>query len=70
MYDDTGEIWSNCGLMAVSDLESQTAPEKAMLDLAPTCNGRTIATANGDRTVSLFQVDSKSSLVCKLLATC
>ncbi|KAG8963549.1 ribosome biogenesis protein ytm1, partial [Tulasnella sp. 408] len=38
------------------DPNGPTAAEKAMLDLAITSNGRMIATANGDRTISLFQV--------------
>ncbi|KAG8942141.1 ribosome biogenesis protein ytm1, partial [Tulasnella sp. 408] len=38
------------------DLNGPTAAEKAMLDLAITSNGKMIATANGDRTISLFQL--------------
>ncbi|KAG9043803.1 ribosome biogenesis protein ytm1 [Tulasnella sp. UAMH 9824] len=38
------------------DPNGPTAAEKAMLDLAITSNGKMIATANGDRTISLFQV--------------
>ncbi len=32
-----------------------------MLDLAVTCNGKSVVTANGDRTASVFQVGGKTS---------
>ncbi|KAG9018277.1 ribosome biogenesis protein ytm1 [Tulasnella sp. 427] len=38
-----------------------TAAEKAMLDLTITSNGKMIATANGDRTVSLFQIGNPTA---------
>ncbi len=37
---------------------AQTAAEKAMLDLAITANGKTLGTANGDRTASAFAIGS------------
>ncbi|KAG8912666.1 ribosome biogenesis protein ytm1 [Tulasnella sp. 417] len=52
-WDFTVRCWDVEAGVCTSTL---TAAEKAMLDLAITSNGKMIATANGDRTISLFQV--------------
>ncbi|KAG8876847.1 Meiotic recombination protein dmc1 [Tulasnella sp. 331] len=57
-WDFTARSWDvEAGVCTAT----MTASEKAMLDVAVTCNGRTLVSANGDRTASVFAIGSSAS---------
>ncbi|KAG8983320.1 ribosome biogenesis protein ytm1 [Tulasnella sp. JGI-2019a] len=54
-WDFTARSWDvEAGVCTAT----MTAAEKAMLDIAVTCNGRNLISANGDRTASVFAIGS------------